>query len=359
MPRCGGGDAAAPARSSGGSDKRSPRHRRRAQLDSYADRVGQRYPNAYLIGEETTEEAIQLAAAGGRTARIAAGEATSDPVAWENDLANALLDDPTLPLALEATRMPRPPIPVPPPLGSDIWVRAMTAASSTSERGPVESALEPDGVLPVTLQVEPSTAAWILERARFRGWRMLAAVEEQLFQHPDWHDHSEFVATRYRVVELRHAEDEETFDMPPVTLGDIRVWQTEVEQSDGVPLPGRTVPLFGLDFALAGTGDGRAGLGVQSPLLAPTPRLISVLRLHPGEPFTLHDSRGCGLVLVTWRAAYDTSEYYLARPQLVGSAVLARPDLLERLQPPAGHRLILRDFAVLTHKLQHARSSDS
>ena len=321
-----------------------------SQLNAYADRIGQRSPDAYLFGEQTTEEALQFAAAGGRAARIAAGEATSDPDAWENDVADALLDDPTLPLALETTRIPRPPIPAPPPLKSDIWVHAMTAASATSERGPVESALEPDGVLSATLQVEPSDAAWTVERTRFRGWRMIAAVEEQVFRHPDGREQSEFVAERYRVVELRHPEDEETLDMPPVARGDIRVWGTEVGKFDGVPLPEQTVPLFGLDFAVAGAGDGRAGLGVQSPLLAPTPRLISTLRLHPGEPFTLHDSRGGGLLLVTWRAAYETSDYFLARPQLVGSAVLARPDLLERLQPRPGHMLILRDFAVLTRK---------
>ena len=330
-----------------------------SQFDAYADRIRQRTPDAYLIGEQTTEDALQLAAAGGRAARIAAGEATSDPIAWENDLADVLLDDPTLPLALEATRIPRPPIPAPPPFESDIWVHAKTATSARSERGAVESALEPDGVLSATLQVEPSTAAWIVERARFRGWRMIAAVEEQIFQHPDWREHSEFVSERYRVVELRHPEDEETLDMPPVTLGNIQVWEEEVGQSDSLPMPGRTVPLFGLDFAVARAGDGRAGLGVQLRLVAPTPRLVSVLRLHPGEPFALHDSQGCGLVLVTWRAAYETSEYFLPRPRLIGSAVLARPDLVEGLQTRAGDRLILRDFAALTRKPQQARSSDS
>ncbi len=331
----------------------------RAQLDAFADGIGQRYPDAYLIGEQMTEEALQLAAAGGRTARIAAGDATSDPIAWENILADALVDDPTLPMSLEEKRIPRPPISFPPPLGSDIWAHEMAETSATAERDPPELTLDAHHELVSTIQVQASDATHVMEQAGFRGWRMIAAVEDYVTPHPDWNEHSEFVAARYRAVELRHPDDDGSLDMPPVTVGDIRVWQAEIDHTEVAQLPDRTIPLFGIDTVIAGARDGLAGLGVQRPLLAPMPGLVSVLQLRPAGPFTLDDSQGCGLALVIWRAAYETSEYFLPRPRLVGSAVLARPDLFDQFRAQAGDRLILRDFAALTRTLRQTRSKNS
>ena len=56
---------------------------------------------------------------------------------------------------------------------------------------------------------------------------------------------------------------------------------------------------------------------------------------------------GVGLALVTWRAAYETSEYELTLPRIRGSGIVIRPDLLNRLAEAAvEHRLVLRDFVV-------------
>jgi hypothetical protein len=53
------------------------------------------------------------------------------------------------------------------------------------------------------------------------------------------------------------------------------------------------------------------------------------------------------LALVTWRAEYDRSDYYLARPRIRGSGTVIRPDLFDRLAEGAGeHRLVMRDFVV-------------
>jgi hypothetical protein len=71
------------------------------------------------------------------------------------------------------------------------------------------------------------------------------------------------------------------------------------------------------------------------------------LALEPGEGCTYHDPDGLGLALVTWRAEYDRSEYYLARPRIQGSGIVIRPDLFDRLVEGAGeHRLVMRDFVV-------------
>jgi hypothetical protein len=94
-------------------------------------------------------------------------------------------------------------------------------------------------------------------------------------------------------------------------------------------------------------GDGRLGLGVPDSLLVPTPSLIALLHLRPGEPCRYKDEAGVGLALVTWRAEYDVSDYYLARPRTCGSGIVIRPDLLAALVTVAGEeRLILRDFVV-------------
>ena len=46
----------------------------------------------------------------------------------------------------------------------------------------------------------------------------------------------------------------------------------------------------------------------------------------PGERFTLSDSGGCRLALLTWRTDYFSSGHDLAHPLVVGSAVIARAD---------------------------------
>ncbi|PYS47738.1 MAG: hypothetical protein DMG13_27125, partial [Acidobacteria bacterium] len=62
---------------------------------------------------------------------------------------------------------------------------------------------------------------------------------------------------------------------------------------------------------------------------------------------TYCDRNGVGLALVTWRAAYETSEYELTWPRICGSGIVIRPDLLNRLAEAAGERrLVLRDFVV-------------
>ncbi len=320
-----------------------------SQLDAYADRHGKHIPDVYLFDEQTIEEALQLAAAGGRYARIAAGEGTPNPAAWESDLADILLDDPALPLAVEKRRIPRPPIPAPPPPASPIWADVPTSASADSEDGTHGLPLGQFGPFTATTQIEPGESTRVVEQGQYRGWRMIATVEELVKQHPERSERSSFLAERYQAVELRNPDDGETLDMPPMALGDFRLWHMEVGLPSDLHLPDHTLPVVGIDFAAAGARDRQHGLGVHSPLLSPTLGLIALLALYPGGPFTLNDNQGCGLTLVTWRAAYETTGHHLPIPRLLGSAVLIRPDLFERLQAAAAGRLVLRDFAALAN----------
>jgi len=173
---------------------------------------------------------------------------------------------------------------------------------------------------------------------------MIASVERRIYPNPDPLKRDKFVARRYRVVEFRHPDNTTDLEWPPLTEGDIRWWDTRVEQSSQVGLPDETVSVAGLDNTLVAAADGPRLLGIPSPMLTPVPGLIALLNLRPAELFTLEDSDGPGLVLVTWRSAYETPTNSIGRPRLVGSALMLRPDLFEQLQNGAGDRLTLRDF---------------
>ena len=324
------------------------RELRQDQLDAYADQIAKRLPDAFLIWKQTVEEALQCAAAGSRAALIASGEAVIDPAAWEDDLALTLLDDPDLPLAIEARRTPRPHIPISLPLTSPVWADPSFGTTTEGGREPYELLAEQDGLLDATLSIEPSSTAELVEQGPYQGWRVIASAEKRTIQHPNWSQHSQFISHRYRAIEIREPNAADGLDVPPTALSeDIRVWLYGVDGPAGIQLPDRTTQLFGVDRDVAAAGDGLHTLGVHPTLLVPTPGLVLVLDLQPGGQLTLEDAQGRGMALVIWRAAYETSDYHLPSPSLVGSAVLARPDLLERLQNEAGDKLILRDFTAL------------
>jgi hypothetical protein len=112
-------------------------HKKRLQrqLDAYGDHIEKSWPDAYLAPEEAVEDALQRAAAGGRAARLAQGLPVADPVKWEDKLATTLLDDPALPVALEATRHPRVDTAPPPHRGELVWsaLRARAQGQPTGD----------------------------------------------------------------------------------------------------------------------------------------------------------------------------------------------------------------------------------
>jgi hypothetical protein len=158
-----------------------------SQLDDLGDRPRKRWPDAFLVHEETIEGTVQSVAAGGRAAMLATGSLVTDGVAWEDKLAAALLDDPKLPLILEATRQPRPPILPPPGNGHAIWDRIHNRAAGTSKADSgIDEAMEEEGVLIATLSVEPWNLAQTVERGTFRGWRWLGTMEQRWVESSDW-----------------------------------------------------------------------------------------------------------------------------------------------------------------------------
>lgn len=320
--------------------------RLKSQLDAFADRVRKRWPDAFIANEEIIEDTLQLIAAGGRTARLMAGELISNPIEWEDQLASVLLNDPTIPLLIETLRQPRPQISPPPGIGNEIWVQIHESRSNGSSSSIVE-AVEEDERLLATITVKSASCSPIVEGGKFGGWRWLANVENRFVKHPDWRSEADLFVERYCALEVRNANDQQALTRPPVTAGDIRLWSVEVDHVLEAPLFERSQPLVGVDYELAMVGDGRQGLGVPNPLLTPTVSLIALLKLHPGAPFNYEDENGLALALATWRAEYDISDYYLARPRLWGCGIVIRPDLFNQLVTTVGkNRLVLRDFVM-------------
>jgi hypothetical protein len=316
------------------------------QLETLASRVNKRWPDAFLAPEQAIEEILQSVAAGGRAAKLMAGEPVRDPIQWEDDLASALADDPKVPLILEACRQPRPAVPPPPGAGHELWAQARAYAQG-SLRGPVHAALEEESLLVATVALEQPAELPTVERGPYRGWYWLGIVEKRTVKPTDWRRDSDLIAMRYRVLEVRDVNDRQALTLPPVAAGDLRLWRAQIDPiSDPTELDS-SQPLLGVDHDLSMVSDGRQGLGLPGAILTPTPFLIGVLELQPGKPCTYHDDNGVGLALVTWRADYDVSDYYLAWPRTCGTGVVVRPDLIADLVAVAGQdRLVVRDFVV-------------
>ena len=327
------------------------KERLEAQLRAFADRLRKRWPDAFLVQGEKIEEALQTIAAGGRAARFTVGELVINPVEWEDKLASTLLNDPSVPLILEATRQPRPNIIPPPGRGGKVWMhisdRINNGLSSVVEEASCES-----NIVLATIKIEPASSSPVVEGGAFKGWRWFATMEKRLLEHSKERRESFLTAKRYRALEVRNVDDRQAFIFPPTTSGDMRMWALNVDPILEAPLFRKSQPLVGEDHELEVVGDGHLGLGVPDSLLVPTASVIVLLKLHPGAPYSYEDENGPALSLVTWRAEYDTSEYYLAWPRTCGSGIVIRPDLLDRLVSYVGEsRLVLRDFVMGEIKL--------
>lgn len=319
--------------------------RLRRQLDAFGDRLNKRWPDAFLAHQEAIEDILQSVAAGGRAVQATSGRLVADPEVWEDDLASALLDDPTVPLTLEACRQPRPPLPPPPSAGDDVWKQIRERASGDSNED-VEDATEDQGLLLATLTLLPVIQLPTVSNGPYRGWRWLGTFERRV-KPRDLGRSNEFVAKRYRALEVRDVGDMRASRLPPVAAAELNLWRAEIDSAIDRPRLDSSQPLVGVDNELRMVGDGRLGAGVPDSLLVPTASLIALLRLRPGDPWIYEDCSGAGLALVTWRAEYDVSDYYLACPQMSGCGIVIRADLLATLGEIAGQeRLVLRDFVV-------------
>ena len=316
-----------------------------AQLQAYSEPSRRRWPNAFLVPEEIVEDALQRAAAGARAARLMNGEPVVDPAQLEEKLAEAILDDPSVPLALERTRQPRPDLQPPPLRGDALWQKLLARTDGRhADTGSVQESGGSDDEICGTVTISDPDAVPTLQGGRYSGWRLIAVVERRSVRRPDWKENRDDVAERFSVVELRRDDDQQALTLPPVAGGGLRAWR--LSHRSGLPEPGapQTRPIVGYDPMVKAAEDGHAGLGIHLHLLTPTRWMIRALRLEGGGPFLLHDSAGGALALITWRTEYETSDYDLAWPRLVGAGLVVRGDAFGSLIEAAGGILTLRDF---------------
>ncbi len=324
------------------------RTRLRSQLDSLSSQTQKRWPDAYLANEEAIERILQTVAAGGRAALLAQGELVNDGVVWEDMVASILADDRSIPLLLEATREPRPPLPPPPGRGNEIWMRILDRARGASKaQTGIEIAVEKEGLFSATIDIGDATTARSVELGKYKGWKWLGFSERRRIQKGDWQDVEDLLSARYCMAEIRDPGFQDALHVSPAASGDLRLWRAIVDGLPAVSALKQNRPLIGVDHSLDLAGDGRAGLGVPNFVLTPTPALLASLALKPAEGFSYVDARGAGLALVTWRAEYDRSDYYLAFPRIMGSGIVIRADLFDLLVEAAGDdRLVIRDFVL-------------
>lgn len=308
------------------------------QVRSFVDEHRERWPDAYLVNEQTVEQALQSVASGGRAAMMIAGRPPSDPAAWEDALGSLLLDDPAIPLILETTRQCRPSLPPVHPPQSTWWT------DIRSDSGAVCVQLD-DELLAATVSLEPASNACRVEGGQFDGWFWIATYEARRFEHQDFRRHDILLGERHRVVELRRGGDTTALHLPPVAAGDLRMWRAVVDR-DLVPELSSSQPLVGLDRRIRAVGDGHRGLGVPTAVLSPTATLIAALALQPCDDIGFQDDAGLGLGLVTWRTDYDVSDYHLPVANNTGCGIVIRPDLFRVLLDQLGSHLVIRDFVT-------------
>lgn len=323
----------------------SHKRRRQEQIRAYKDNGNDRWPDAFLALDEAVEDNMQRAAAGARAALLMNHGPVEDSVELEETLAQALLDDPELPLALERTRQPRPEIPPPPPRGDPLWdaLRVRAEGGSVDETG-IEAASQSGSALLGTVAIMGAEDVLTIVGGPYDGWRLVAAVEQRVMSQPGWGTKENDIIDRYRAAELRLSGDRHALTLPPIAQGDIRAWSSAFGMGLSVSKSIGTQPVIGLDFAARAAGERHYGLGVQGHLLTPTPWLVAAPSLKHGSYFVLDDEDGPALALITWRTEYETSDFHLSWPRLRGAGVVVRREAFDSLVHAAEGGLIFRDF---------------
>lgn len=301
-------------------EMKSYRKRISSQLDELSGSRRSYVPDAFIAVNEIAEDAIQRVAAGGRVATARNGIVS--PPRWETYLAHAVLSDPSFPLSVERTRIPRPNVRIPPGRSESAWIPIDRDSYDTAQ----------DALWAEACRTAVSTLAR-LEGGPLDEWLVIAFVEKRIIDSIGWSRSSEATTHRFGAIEPLNALRD---DLPPFRLGgDGRAWmEALVTRGEGY---------FGIDQECLFSPDARNGLGWSGKILTPTHGLVILLDLRPAsEEFVLRDQHGPAVALRTWRAGYDISDYSGPRARLIGSAIVLRPDLLGKLT--AASPAVWREF---------------
>jgi hypothetical protein len=296
-------------------DDEDRRERRQFQLRELTSPSNRREPDAFILLPEIVETSLQEVASEGRALRAQGGQIVPNAAEWEDHLADLILNDVSLPLAVEGVREPRPSV-----------------------------AFDPDSPSRGSRVLAPSRAPRA-SGGRHDGWVVIASAERRI-DPGRWDRMTEIVTQSFHALELRTKRGSAGIESPPYGAGDARMW------FNGLPLrrPVRrrlpNGPLVGIDFDGPLTIDASSGLGLGSLVLVPSPHLIDWARSRPapGALLTHLDEQGDVFRMRVWRCNYTNGDYELARPLWSGSQLLVRPDVFQRLCDVGLKRLVWREF---------------
>ena len=231
-----------------------------SEAQDLADTRRRRWADAFTGRRALVEEALQLAASGGRAALPATRRPPSDPAAWEHALARVLVNDPTLPLAIHPRASPgHRPLHQTPRIQSR--ARALDAPEVQS-RGSVEADLV------VTVASMALEQCDTLTAGRYRHWRVIARTEETTVL-PVWPEKNDLLRQSGRdlAIELRRRGDATGLRRRPLSAESASSWFAAMPPLLNNISTDITSPLIGMEVDDEFMDDARDGLGVHDRLL--------------------------------------------------------------------------------------------
>lgn len=302
-------------------------------------------PPTYYAHEEASEDALQAAAAGVRTASAMAGEIVA-PIHFERGVAGELAHTAAWAVRSEGARVPRPPTrptnlqwSLPPVL----WLETKDLPWPPSEARGLIGRNQIADVGPA-LCAEPPYADWV----------QIGLVEHQFTfesRHPKLPSRRMFLAAGLEI------SDGQAVTRPlPFAKSRPTIWTRPYsELLPSLDLERLRTTLANTVGPLAsflsfreepGTPDCDLGAGLHPFLLGPSIELVVLLGLRPEDPalrLCLVDENGPALVCRAWRGfLIHDGNYEPLEPALHGTDLLLRPDLYLKLQTAVDpHRLRL------------------
>lgn len=306
-------------------------------------------PPVYYGYEEASEDALQRVAAGARAALAATGQIV-DPIPFERQLADALRPTMSWSLRGEASRVPRPSI-RPDSLGwSEEPAPWRNASAGTWPPADVQ-ALE--GYHQFT-EAEVARCG----EAPYEDWVQVALMERH-HTFPDQYTGTD--GTQLLIAAGLELSDGTVLGRGfPLSHTRPDLWTRHhadvvsglTVARAGAELVGRAMPLattLSFDQELGVPNPGR-GAGLHPMLLGPGVELVALLNLRPEDPamrMILVDDDGPAMVCRTWDGflVHDGS-FEPPEPAVVGTDLLLRPDLYQRVVAAAGRDRVVQGLSV-------------
>ncbi|MEU6934781.1 hypothetical protein AB0A05_37415 [Streptomyces sp. NPDC046374] len=316
------------------------------QLDALTNPSRTQWPDAYLADESITEDALQQAAAGLRTALAGAGHMTGKAQTFERNAAARLRDDPRAALRAELARVPRP------VTRPKVLQWSLDPAPWFSDSPHEPATWPPPGLRSVVDQRHLPNGATALRRVDggpYEGWVQIGLVESQ---HTPARRYPDQPARQLQIfVGLEASSSDAPGDSLPVAQAPWQLWTRPLRHLDPADARAAAEHIGSTDQPLVALTNASStplvdaplpshGLGLPHYVLAPTDRVITLLGLQPTagiHGFSLSDASGEALIGRQWRGhLVHDGNYKPLLPAVEGADLLIRPDLFTRLHNTVG-----------------------